>query len=289
VLKGLRIPIVAEGVDFFGNPVGGTSFSFEVTGEIGTITQTGPNTVLLTGSDTGIGTVTITATQGKVTKIAKVVGSVGTGMNRRLVIEAIASPQQVGEPFTISIAAKDSLNNFITDYKGPLILADSTGTIDPATVQPSDQGIWYVQAIINAAAPEVTVTAAGDGMVGVSNIFEVKGDPKKAELGIGKGGGGAGGLGDVLGASISGKIDELLNAKNLSKYAVVRYIGAGVAAGLGILGASVGGGLMASKGLEAIGRNPFAKGKLQFNLYASLIAFIAVASLAVFAATLIAK
>jgi len=290
ILKGARIPIVAEGVDFFGNPVAGTSFDFQVTGDLGTITRTGPNSVLLTASETGIGTVTISATQGNVTKIAKVVGSVGTGMNRRLVIEEIQSPQQVGEPFTISIAAKDSLNNFITDYKGPLILADTTGTIDPATVQPSEQGIWYVQAIISAAHPEVTVTAAGDGMIGVSNIFEVTGDPKKSDLGFGAGGVGmGGGLGDVLGASISGKIEEILNAKNLSKYAVVRYIGAGLAAGFGILGASVGGGIMASKGLEAIGRNPFAKGKLQLNLYASLVVFVAAASLAVFASIMIAK
>lgn len=287
ILQNARIPILAEGVDFFGNPVSGVTYDFQTTGDLGSLVQTGANSALLTGSATGMGTVNITATQGTITKTATVVGSVGAGMNRRLVIEEVATPQQVGEPFTLSIAAKDTLNNFITDYKGPLVIADTTGTIDPAVVQPSDQGIWYVQAIISVANPEVSITVAGDGMVGVSNVFEVQGSPKKSDLGLSLGFGG--GVGDVLGASISAKISEIMKSQDLNKYSVVRYIGAGLAAGFGILGASVGGGLMASKGLEAIGRNPFAKGRLQANLYVSLVVFIAAASLAVFASVVIMK
>lgn len=288
-LKNQVIPITATALDAGGNSVANVNFDFEVSGGLGTLTQTGTNTVLLTASESGIGTVTVTATQGDVVKVAKVVGSVGTGLNRRLVIEEISSPQTVNEPFTVSIAAKDSLNNFVTDYTGPLVISDTTGTIDPAVVQPNDQGIWYVQAIISLSHPEVSITAAGDGMVGVSNIFEVVGDPKKADLSLGGGlgAGMGGGLSEVLGASISGKIDEILQSKDLNKFTIVRYIGGGLAAGFGILGASVGGGIMVARGLEAIGRNPYAKGKLQFNLYASMAAFIGAASLAVLASFLI--
>ncbi|OGV93593.1 hypothetical protein A3B57_01390 [Microgenomates group bacterium RIFCSPLOWO2_01_FULL_47_10] len=70
---------------------------------------------------------------------------------------------------------------------------------------------------------------------------------------------------------------------------MARYIGAGLAGGIGILGASIGGGLMASKGLEAIGRNPFAKRKLKANLYVSILAFVVAAGLAVYAAFLIIR
>lgn len=287
LLRNARIPIVAQGVDFFGNPVSGVTYNFETTGSLGTIAQTGPGSALLTGTDGGLGTVVVTATQGDITQIARIAGSVGAGMNRRLVIEDIESPQQVGQPFTISIAAKDALNNFVTDYEGPLVLADSTGTLDPSVIQPSPEGIWYVQGIISIAHPEVSITVAGDGMVGVSNIFEVTGDPKLSELGLGKGFGG--GLSDVLGATISAKINELMDASDLSRFGIIRYIGAGLAAGFGILGASVGGGLMASRGLEAIGRNPFAKARLQTNLYIGLVVFIAAASLAVFASTIIMR
>ncbi len=286
LLRSLSIPIVAQGTDYYGNPVSGVSYDFGTTGDLGTVTQTGPNSAVITGSDAGVGTVTVTATQGNITRTANIAGSVGSGLNRRLVIEDIASPQRVGEPFTISVAAKDMQNNFITTYNGPLVLADTTGTIDPAVVQPSENGIWYIQAIINASNPEVSITVAGDGMVGVSNVFEVTGDPKKSQLGFG---GSGGGFADVLGASVSAKINELMIGQNMDKYVVVRYIGAGLAAGFGILGASIGGGIMASKGLEAIGRNPFAKGRLQANLYVSLIVFVIAASLAVFASTIIIK
>lgn len=291
-LQNARIPIVAEGVDIFGNSVANVNFTFEVTGNLGTLTQTSANTVLLTATEAGIGTVTVTATQGNVVKVAKIVGSVGTGLNRRLVIEAIESPQRVGEPFTISIAAKDSLNNFITDYTGPIVITDTTGSIDPQLVEPNDQGIWYVQAIIHYGHPQVSITAAGDGMVGVSNIFEVQGEPLFADLAPGSGAGkgaGSGGLGDVLGSSVSGKLAELLKTADINKYTIVRYLGAGLAAGFGILGASIGGGIMASRGLEAMGRNPFAKAKVKINLYLSMLAFVGVAALAVFAAFLIIK
>lgn len=41
-----------------------------------------------------------------------------------------------------------------------------------------------------------------------------------------------------------------------------KYIGAGLAIGLGAIGPAIGEGLVASKALEAIGRNPEANGKI---------------------------
>ncbi len=287
-LVNARIPIIAEGVDIFGNTAPGVTYNFDTTGNLGTLTQIAPNQVILTTTSGGLGTVTVTATQGNVTRTTTIAGSVGNGLNRRLVIEEVSSPQSVGVPFTLSIAAKDSDNNFITDYSGPIVIADSTGTIDPSVVQPSQTGIWYVQVTVSVANPEVSVTAAGDGMVGVSNIFEVIGSPQQSEVGPGFGGlGGGEGAGGVLGASISAILDKLLIEKDLNKFSIFRYIGAGLAAGMGILGTSIGGGIMASRGLEAIGRNPYAKSRLQINLYASLVAFIVAASLAVLASFLI--
>ncbi len=287
-LKDAEIAIRATAVDQYGSDITSTvNFTFEVTGDLGTITQTSTNTVLLTASEGGIGTVTVKAQQGDVVKITKIVGSVGTGLNRRLIIEPIDTPQRVDEPFTLSIAAKDSLNNFVTNYTGPIVIADTTGTIDPEIVQPSEDGIWYVQTIVRASHPEVTITVAGDGMVGVSNIFEVIGEPSADDFW--KIGEGYGGLSEILGSSISAKLKELFLIKDLNKYTIARYIGAGLAGGIGILGASIGGGLMASKGLEAIGRNPYAKRKLKVNLYISIIAFLGAATLAVYAAFLIIR
>lgn len=41
-----------------------------------------------------------------------------------------------------------------------------------------------------------------------------------------------------------------------------KYIGAGLAIGLGAIGPAIGEGIVASKALEAIGRNPEANGKI---------------------------
>lgn len=285
-LSNATIPIAAQGFDATGQLLTDVVYTFQVEGDLGTITQTGPSTAQLTVGQSGIGAVTVTATQGDITRVSRVVGSVGNGLNRRLVIEEISSPQQVGVPFTISIAAKDSDNNFVTDYLGPIVLADTTASLDPPVVQPSQTGIWYIQGIISLASAEVTITVAGDGMIGVSNIFTVTGEPPKT-LNLNQGPGQ--GFGTILGASISALIDQLMLDKDFSRFAVFRYIGAGIAAGFGILGASIGGGIMTSRGLEAIGRNPYAKTKLQFNLYFSLVGFILAASLAVLATFFILK
>jgi F0F1-type ATP synthase membrane subunit c/vacuolar-type H+-ATPase subunit K len=287
-LRNASIPISAQAYDMFGSQAPGVTYDFQVEGDLGTLARTGPSTALLTVGDSGTGTVTVTARQGDITRIARIVGSVGNGLNRRLVIEEVSSPQTVGVPFTISIAAKDTDNNFVTDYLGPLVIADTTGTLDPAVIQPSDTGIWYIQGIISLAHPEVSISAAGDGMVGVSNIFEVVGDPQFSALKPGMGSLGTG-FGEILGASISALIDQLMLDKDLNKYTVFRYIGAGIAAGFGILGASIGGGIMASRGLEAIGRNPYAKTRLQVNLYASIVGFIIAAAMAVVATFLIIR
>jgi F-type H+-transporting ATPase subunit c len=49
-----------------------------------------------------------------------------------------------------------------------------------------------------------------------------------------------------------------------------QQIAAGLAIGLGALGPGIGIGLAASKGLEAIGRNPEAQGAIQTNMILSL-------------------
>ncbi|NMB56911.1 hypothetical protein GYA19_03175 [Candidatus Beckwithbacteria bacterium] len=281
-LSGATIPITAQAVDAYGNAVSGVSYSFEVSGNLGTLSEQTGNQVLLTASSDGIGTVTVTATKGNISKIAKIVGSVGTGLNRRLIIEEIPSPQKVGESFMISIAAKDSLNNLLTDYTGPLALSDSTGTLDPSTASPSAQGLWYVQGIISLADDDVVITVAGNGMIGISNAFTVEGDPKKDDTNP------LGGVGnEIKGASIAAQLQTFFQEQVITGGAILKYIGAGLAAGIGVLGASIGGGIMASRGLEAMGRNPFARKRLQFNLYGSLFAFMVAAALAVAASVLI--
>ena len=47
----------------------------------------------------------------------------------------------------------------------------------------------------------------------------------------------------------------------------VKVLGMALAAGLGVIGPGIGGGLIVSKALEAMGRNPEASGKLQATMF----------------------
>ncbi|PKM91040.1 ATP synthase F0 subunit C [Candidatus Falkowbacteria bacterium HGW-Falkowbacteria-1] len=49
-----------------------------------------------------------------------------------------------------------------------------------------------------------------------------------------------------------------------------KYIAAGIAIGLGAIGPGVGEGIIASKAMEAIGRNPEAGGKITPLMFASM-------------------
>jgi F0F1-type ATP synthase membrane subunit c/vacuolar-type H+-ATPase subunit K len=56
---------------------------------------------------------------------------------------------------------------------------------------------------------------------------------------------------------------------------------------MGLLGSALAIGLLVGRGLEAIGRNPLAKSKVQINMYLMVVVCVGVAALAVFSALLI--
>jgi len=51
---------------------------------------------------------------------------------------------------------------------------------------------------------------------------------------------------------------------------IFRYLGAGLAIGLGAIGPGIGEGIVASKALSAIGRNPEASGKIAPLMFVSM-------------------
>ena len=66
-----------------------------------------------------------------------------------------------------------------------------------------------------------------------------------------------------------------------------KLIGAAIAMGLGSLGPGIGLGLLASKALEAIGRNPEAQGKIQTTMILAIAVTEAVAIYALVIALMI--
>lgn len=66
-----------------------------------------------------------------------------------------------------------------------------------------------------------------------------------------------------------------------------KFIGAAIAMGLGSLGPAIGLGILASKALEAIGRNPEAQGKIQTTMILAIAVTEAVAIYALVIALMI--
>ncbi|MCC2631966.1 MAG: hypothetical protein K0S20_665, partial [Patescibacteria group bacterium] len=188
--------------------------------------------------------------------------------------------------FTATITAKDFSGNIIADYTGSASISDSTGSLLPTSAGPFISGIWKGEVKILYANESVTISAIGTGLSGVSNQFAVEGDKKPllrnigdaldklSQLITGKAGSGGGNVG--VGKGGSGATQQF-----------IRTMAAGIAAGFGLLGSAIAIGILSGKGLEAIGRNPVAKGKVQLNMYLAIFSSIGVSVMAVVAALII--
>jgi hypothetical protein len=91
-------------------------------------------------------------------------------------IGAVASPQYVGVPFTLVVTARDMTGTILTTFSGPLALADSTGTLVPATWSTWSNGVATISSVtINQprTGDVITVTATGTGISAHSNSFDV--------------------------------------------------------------------------------------------------------------------
>ncbi len=88
----------------------------------------------------------------------------------------IASPQQVGVPFTITITAQDVVNDIITNFTGPVSfsLLGADATVTPSASGSFTNGCWAGEVMIPVLAPNVSLRAETDaGIAGESNPFGV--------------------------------------------------------------------------------------------------------------------
>ena len=273
--------VVAQGYDRYNNAISGITYSWSKSGPIGDLSYATANSTELHAGSPGNGTMTVTAQQGTVSisGTAKVAVSAKTG--GVLTFENITSPQKNNEPFVVTITAKDFDNNLLAGFTGNVSLTDTTGSITPGTAAHFSSGIWRGQVKIPFANDDVTITAIGQGMTGISNSFKVVGADKTALSTLRS-------LGSALSSSLStlsGHGPTQTSSANQGQF--LRNLGAGAAAGLGLLGATLGVGLLSSKGLEAIGRNPMAKGKVQVNMYLAWFVSLVLGIIAIVSAIII--
>lgn len=285
VPKFLSIPtgnkqiIAAQAYDKYNNAIADVSYNWTKTGEIGDLTYTTSNNTELTAAAKPTnGTIVVRATQGTIEKTAEITVAIKAQIGGTLVFDTISSPQKTNTPFTVTITAKDYSGNILGEFTGPTKLSDTTGSVLPTTAANFVSGIWHGEVKVLYAGESVMISALGNGLSGISNTFKVEGDDKSTLRNIGEA---ISGIMDTITGKTSDK--SSLGSANSSQAALVRNLAAGIAAGLGILGASLGIGILSGRGLEAIGRNPMAKSKVQVNMYIAIIASIAVAIMSILA------
>ncbi len=86
----------------------------------------------------------------------------------------INSPQTVGEPFEVTITAKDTNGNIQTDFNGEVSLWSNAGAIYPISASLT-QGQWTGNMTLYEAGSGIHLGASGGGRSGTSNDFDVIG------------------------------------------------------------------------------------------------------------------
>ncbi|MDB5181325.1 MAG: hypothetical protein JWP13_88, partial [Candidatus Saccharibacteria bacterium] len=166
-----------------------------------------------------------------------------------------------GENFQINLVAYNGDGTINDSFNGPVELDDSTETITPGESAKFERGRWSGRVSINTASESTVIKVAGQQLTGVSKNIKIVskfGARRTTEGGI---------VGAVYNgiSSIGTKIANFVHSFfNLSSSFPenTKNVAAGLVAAFGFLGAAIGFGRATGRGIEAIGRNPYARGKI---------------------------
>ena len=180
----LNQPFVAELRDSCNNVVSGITVTFTISSF--PAGAGGQSLSVVSGPTDGSGQVSTVLTLGdKVGEYAVVASATGiTGLPATFTATATISPvtqfsfdtianQMVNVPFTITISARDALNNLVTSYGGSANLVDSTGTLSPTSTPTFVNGVATMSVVISTPASSVVITATDGLTTGASNAFDV--------------------------------------------------------------------------------------------------------------------
>ena len=281
----------AQGYDKYNNSINDVTFSWTTNGDVGTLSYTTASTTdIVLSNKPGNGTITVKAQQYQagtttpIEKTAEITVAIKPQQGGSLEFDKIDDPQTADTAFTVVLTAHDFSGNILSNFTGPVTLTDSSGSITPTTVATFTSGIWKGEVKILFAFDGDSISAVGNGLSGVSNSFKVQGASENRTT-LRSIGSAVAAIASALSGSTTGK--GAAGAKGTAQQQLIRNLAAGIASGAGLLGAAIGVGLLAGRGLEAIGRNPMAKGKVQINMYLSIVGSLVIAVLAILAALVI--
>lgn len=183
-----------------------------------------------------------------------------------------------GEEFKVSIIAYNGDGTINDDFEGPVELADSTQTITPRITTKFEKGNWSGVVAINSGETATVIKASGQQVSGVSRNLEIADSVSIARSDIG------GILGIMYnfvaesGETMANFFQSFLKTSGSYPETTKNVAAAGVAS-LGFIAAAISFGRVASSGMIAIGRNPYARRKMLISMVGAFVVSLVFAGL----------
>ena len=170
--------LYAAGYDAYGNYRGNEGCNWTSSGLTPPVVGTNTGEVTYIPIATGDGTVTaVDFASGSISDHTGTI-SVKAGAVAGFEIGTINSPQEVGQPFIISVTAVDSFGVRVNEFNGRVAISDSSGTIQPDTSSYFIEGFWTGGVTIsdtryNNRITVTEVSGAPSPPSDSSNVFDV--------------------------------------------------------------------------------------------------------------------
>ena len=175
-----------------------------------------------------------------------------------------------GQEFEVSMTAYNGDGTVNDTFNGPVELSDTTQTVLPRQSAQFVKGVWTGKVSVNTASETTVIRAAGNQLDGVSKNIKITSKFSSARTDMDGPIGAVVNFVNMIGENTANFVHSFFRLSN-SFPENTKNIAASLVAVIGLVGATIGFGRAAARGMEAIGRNPYARGKIIGSL---LIAFL---------------
>lgn len=162
--------VSAQAYDQYNNQINNDPYGWSAS--IGSIPPSGKTVTYQSGTQSGSGNITVTVTEGAITKTASIPVNVTSLTVDHFSFTTITN-KVAGDSFQVTILAKDQFDNTVSNYSGSGIITYSAGTITPSVTTDFTNGSWTGSVKVTKAGSGVTLGYSDSGRTGTSNTFTV--------------------------------------------------------------------------------------------------------------------
>lgn len=215
----------------------------------------------------------------QLTKTASTNITIAPNPNGYITVQTPTDKIVSGEEFEVKLVAYRGDGSVDEKFEGPVELADSTNTVTPRNSTGFVKGIWTGKITVNTGDPSTVVRVAGNQLSGVSKNLKIEskfGFRKKDAAGF---------MGVIYnaiasaGESVANFVHSFFKVSN-SFPETTKNVSAALVASFGLVASAIGFGRAVTQGIQAIGRNPYARGKILTSLFIAFGVSLAFAVLA---------